>query len=179
MVKRHAASEPRNARSLAGLLAPTVGWKKSHEAVDATLRRLGYDGDRLSPEKVTKVLEDLAMEEGMVGVTARVILSRANADASRPAFPSPPVPQDDSLPASFVLAATIGVHEVLAQLSPLLGADKAEAAVQASLRRHALPRDRLDAEQVTRLLDDLGHQDGVVGMAARFARSRVLARFGR
>jgi hypothetical protein len=159
-----------------------VGWEKSQEAVGATLRRLGYDGARLSADQVTKVLEDLAMEQGMVGVTARVILSRApisptDAEATRPP-PVLTVPPDDSLPASFRLAATIGVHEVLGQLSPLLGADKAEAAVQASLRRHALPRERLDAEQVTRLLDDLGHQDGVVGMAARFAKSRVLARFG-
>jgi hypothetical protein len=169
---------------VAGLLAPTVGWEKSHDAVAATLRRLGYDGGRLSPDQVTKILEDLAMEQGMVGVTARVILSRAEVsqtslEAVRPQPPSPPVQPDDSLPASFVLAATIGVHEVLGQLSPLLGADKAEAAVQASLRRHALPRERLDSEQVTRLLDDLGHQDGVVGMAARFARGRVLGRFGR
>jgi hypothetical protein len=77
------------------------------------------------------------------------------------------------------LVATIGVHEVLAQLAPLLGADKAEAAVQAASRRLNLPRERLDAEQVSRLLDELGHQDGVVGMAARFTRGRVMARFGR
>ena len=76
------------------------------------------------------------------------------------------------------LSATIGVHEVKAQLSPLVGADKTDTAVVAATRRQALPRERLDREQAARLLDDLGHQDGVVGMAARFIRPRVLALFG-
>jgi hypothetical protein len=86
-------------------------------------------------------------------------------------------PPSETAPASAVLVATIGLHEVSAQLAPLLGADKAEAALQASLRRLGLPRDRFDHEQTVRLLDDLGHQDGVVGMTVRFVRGRVLARF--
>ncbi len=181
---RGAASGPATARTVAALLAPTVGWEKSEEAVAATLRRLSLDGDDLSPTEVQSVLEDLALEQGMVGVTARVVLSRNQAAQAEPTVsslrpPPPSGPTDDSAPASVRLSATIGVHEVLTQLAPLLGADKADASVQAALRRLGLPRERLDIEQAMRLLDDLGHQDGVVGMAARFARGRVMARFGR
>jgi hypothetical protein len=85
-------------------------------------------------------------------------------------------PPDDT-PASVRLVGTIGLHEVKVQLAPLLGADKTDSALDAAVRRQALPRERLDREQAIRLLDDLGHQDGVVGMAARFVRPRVLALF--
>jgi hypothetical protein len=67
---------------------------------------------------------------------------------------------------------------VKAQLAPLLGPDKTDSALGAAVRRQGLPRERLDREQTVRLFDDLGHQDGVIGMAARFVRPRVLALFG-
>jgi hypothetical protein len=175
---------PRKSRSVAALLAPTVGWEKSQEAVAATVRRLGLDEDELEPDQVTRVLEDLSLEEGIVGVTARVLLTKVSKNStSRPdmappsaTVPPPSVPSDDA-PASVRLAATIGVHEVIGQLAPLLGADRAEAAIHATLRKLGLPRERIDHEQAVRLLDDLGHQDGLVGMTVRFARTRVLARF--
>jgi hypothetical protein len=174
-----------SARAVVALLAPTVGWERSEEAVAASVRRLGLDGSRLSPDQVRQLLEDLAMEQGMVGVTARVVLTRKN--PSRNDLPAVTVPlpttstyppPDDSAPASVRLVGTIGLHEVKAQLAPLLGADKTDSALGAAVRRQALPRERLDREQAVRLLDDLGHQDGVVGMAARFVRPRVLALFG-
>lgn len=181
--QRSVATGPMTARAVAALLAPTAGWEKSEEAVGATLRRLGLGAAELTPAQVTEVLEDLAVEKGIVGVTARVVLSRNKASSPemqavslRP--PPPSAPPDELAPASVRLAATIGVHEVVAQLAPLMGADKASAAVQAALLYLGLPRERLDPEQTSRLLDELGHQDGVVGMTARFARGRVMARFG-
>lgn len=173
------------ARSVVALLAPTVGWDRSEEAVAATLRRLHLDESALSPRDVAALLDDLAVEQGIVGVTARVVLSR-NGHARAEDIPAPPsssppsgrmAAAPDSSPAS-VLVMTIGTHEVVAQLGPLLGLDKAEAAVSAAQRKLGLPRERLDREQVGRLLDELGHQDGPVGMTVRFARGRVMARFG-
>lgn len=175
------------ARSVVALLAPTVGWDRGEEAVAATIRRLHLDDTALAPRDVAAVLEDLAIEEGMVGVTARIVLSRKSHLRAED-IPSPPsstrslqsrrVPcAPDTSPAS-VLVMTIGVHEVVAQLGPLLGFDKTEAAISATQRKLGLPRERLDREQVVRLLDELGHQDGPVGMTVRFARGRVMSRFG-
>jgi hypothetical protein len=175
------------ARSVVALLAPTVGWDRSEDAVAATLRRLHLDESALTPRDVAAVLDDLAVEQGIVGVTARVVLSR-NGYMRAEDIPAPPssteplssgrVPSSpDSSPAS-VLVMTIGTHEVVAQLAPLLGFDKTEAAVNTAQRKLGLPRERLDREQVGRLLDELGHQDGPVGMTVRFARGRVMGRFG-
>ncbi len=184
-VRRAGGSESVTARSVVALLAPTVGWEKSEEAVAATIRRLGLDRDKLTPQLVKQVLEDLALEQGMVGVTARVVLTRKSPSrddiqvvSSHPPPSTSIPPPDDSSPASVRLVATIGMHEIKAQLAPLLGGDKTESVLAAAVRRQALPRERLDREQTVRLLDDLGHQDGVVGMTARFVRPRVLALFG-
>ena len=54
----------------------------------------------------------------------------------------------------------------------------ADAAVVASLKRLDLPRERLDREQTTRLLDDLGRQEGLAGMTVRFVRAKIVARLG-
>ncbi len=167
-------------RAVAARLAPTLGWERSVEVVQATARKLHCDEGALSVSDVQSILEDLALEAGIVGVTARVALSRSGASyAKMPAVVQPTTlpPPSDSGPASAVLVTTLGLHEITAQLAPLLGPDKTEAAVQASLRRLGLPRERFDREQAIRLLDDLGHQAGVVGMTVRFVRARVLARF--
>jgi hypothetical protein len=180
MTQRLEARGPVAVRTVISRLAPTLGWERSQEVVLATARKLRCDEGALSPEDVTAILEDLALEEGIVGVTARFALSRGGGPSGRMAAVTTTTsipPPSDSAPASAVLVATIGVHEVAAQLTPLLGADKTEAALHASMRRLGLPRERLDREQAIRLLDDLGHQDGVVGMTVRFVRGRVLARF--
>jgi len=171
---------PAAIRGVAARLAPTLGWDRSVEVVLATARKLRCDESSLSGDDVQLILEDLSLEGGIVGVTARVALTRTGTSRSKIVAVVPQStlpPPSDSAPASAVLVTTIGLHEITAQLAPLLGADKADAALQASLRRLGLPRDRFDHEQTVRLLDDLGHQDGVVGMTVRFVRGRVLARF--
>jgi hypothetical protein len=180
--RRPVASGPGVTRAVAALLAPSLGWTRSHELVAATLRRLCLDEATLEPDDARLILADLALEEGMVGVTARIALSRSGGPrsdggpASTRSIPPPAsVPPDSS---SAVLVTTIGLHEITAQLAPLLGAAKTESVLNTAVRRLGLPRERLDREQAGRLLDDLGHQDGVVGMTVRFARGRVMARFG-
>lgn len=189
-------------RALATQLAQTLGWDKSVEVVADAARRLGFKDGELGPDERRAILEDLSLEPGIVGVTARYIVSRTATSRSdrhtitippsspRPSLIAPPpsseprgptpssvpsIPPDSS--AAVVLSETIGVHEVVSQLVPLMGSDKADTVVKTALRRLALPRERLDREQVTRLFDDLGRQEGHTGITARFVRSRVMAKF--
>jgi hypothetical protein len=173
-------------RALAAQLAPMLGWEKSVEVVASAVRRLGLKDGELGPEDRQAILEDLALESGLVGVTARYALSRSSSSRSemqavamppssqRPAQPS--VPPDSS--ASALLAGTMGVHEVIGQLAPLMGGDKAELAVHGCLKRLGLPRERLDREQAARLWDELCRQEGHTGITARFVRPRVMAKLG-
>jgi len=158
------------------------------EIVNGALRRLDLKDEDLRPEDRRIILEDLALEVGIVGVAARYALSRIG--GSRPdlhvtsglhATPGPPssrkIPSVDSS-ASARLAATLAVHEIVAQLATMMGPDKSEATVLVALKRLDLPRERLDWEQTTRLLDDLGRQPGLVAVSVRFVRAKIFARFG-
>lgn len=184
-------SEPENTagttRALAAQLAPMLGWEKSVDVVAGAVRRLGFKDGELGPDQRQAILEDLALEAGLVGVTARYALSRAGSSSRSdmhaitlpPSSPRPTtlsVPPDSS--ASALLAATLGVHEVIGQLAPLMGVDKAEIAVHSCLKRLGLPRERLDREQAARLCDELCRQEGHTGITARFVRPRVMAKFG-
>lgn len=173
-------------RAVATQLAPMLGWEKSVEVVTGAVRRLGFKDGELGPDERKAILEDLALESGLVGVTARYALTRTTVSRSDDhAITLPPTspraaalsaPPDSSAAAR--LAATVGVHEVVGELAPLMGVDKAELAVQSGLKRLGLPRERLDRDQANRLCDELCRQEGHVGITARFVRPRVLAKFG-
>jgi hypothetical protein len=175
---------------MAAMLAPMLGWDKAVEVVASAVRRLNLKEGELGPDERKIILEDLSMETGLVGVTARYVLSRGGISTSgakavtvppsaapQSAPPSSPRPAPESSAAAR-LAATVGVHEVVAQLAVLLGQDRTETIVLATLKRLGLPRERLDREQATRLLDELGRQEGHLGSSARFVKPRVLGRFG-
>jgi len=114
-------------------------------------------------------------------VTARYALSRVGG-GSRSGMKAVSVPPSSGAPpdssAAARLTATVPVHEVIAHLATMMGAEKSEATVLAALKRLDLPRERLDREQAGRMLDDLGRQEGLVGITVRFVRPKILARFG-
>jgi hypothetical protein len=84
-------------RAIVSLLAPTLGWDKSWDLVSVAMRKLGLlDGDLTFPEAYD-VLDTLALEAGIVGVTARFARSRVVASQSfeprkEPAAPAPRKP---------------------------------------------------------------------------------------
>jgi hypothetical protein len=78
---------------LAELLAPTLGWEKSSEVVDASVGRLRLAPNALTPEQAFAVLDDLARTPGMVGIAARFARSRLDAPRVQP-------PPSDVLPTS-------------------------------------------------------------------------------
>lgn len=168
--------------ALAALMAPTLGWERSLEVVTGAARRLGFKESSIGADERKVILEDLSLEPGLVGVTARYVLSRTSISKPEMQATSPPSSRRPTLPpessASARLAATIGVHEVVAQLASLMGHDKAERAVVAGLRLLALPRERLEHDQLARLLDDLCRQEGHTGSSARFVKPRILAKLG-
>lgn len=169
------------ARAVAAKIAPMLGWDRAVEVVSDAMRRLGLKDGALSSEDTKAILEDLTHEQGLIGVTARYALSRARSPSgSRSDLQAMTPPSSRPSPesgAAALLVATVGVHEMIAQLAALMGEDKGEAVVLAALKRLGLPRDRLDREETTRLLDDLCRQEGHVGTTARFVRARVMAKF--
>lgn len=56
---------------VAGLLAHTVGLEKSREAVRASAKRAGIWDERVDREQASRLFDDLARQDGIVGITAR------------------------------------------------------------------------------------------------------------
>jgi hypothetical protein len=172
---------------LAELLAPTLGWEKSSEVVEAATLRLGFSPQELRKDQALAVLDELTRTPGMVGIAARFARSRLDARGSAGASPSAepvsrraphPRPDEPAGPVSSRnVVTTISTHDVAALLSNALGMDKALELVAAAAARLGLPSDRLDKGAAIALLDQLAAEPGVVGLCARFGKARLILRF--
>lgn len=63
-------------KQIVGLLAPTLGDEKSEEVVLAAVTRRQLPEETLDQQQALAVLEDLAAQHGLVGVTARFAKAR-------------------------------------------------------------------------------------------------------
>jgi hypothetical protein len=66
------------------------------------------------------------------------------------------------------------VTELVRLLSPSLGRAKAEAVVAAACRAGGVDSDVLTGTQTLAALEAIAHQPGIVGVTARFAKSRFI-----
>jgi hypothetical protein len=66
----------RPASGLADMLAANLGDERARELVDETVSALGLNGAALSQEEALDVLERLAQQPGIVGITCRFAKSR-------------------------------------------------------------------------------------------------------
>jgi hypothetical protein len=73
-----ATAATRTRRDLAKLLSSSIGIEKALECVVAAAIAVGLGGDELSQEDALQVLERIATEPGIVGVTARFAKSRVH-----------------------------------------------------------------------------------------------------
>jgi hypothetical protein len=180
-----AAPSPRQTttRAVVALLAATLGWEMSEERVGAAMRRLGMSGGSLSHDQGMAILDELAKEPGMVGVTARFAKSRADlAGSFEPVSSRRPASQDEPTPSSAPARptkSTLSLREIVPMLSHAVGQEKGHEAILAGVRRLGLPEDRLDRDQAGFLFEDLAAQGGLVGITARFAKARLILAFGR
>jgi hypothetical protein len=70
--------------------------------------------------------------------------------------------------------ATLDENTITSALSPAVGEEKARAAVDTALEALSMDRGHLSREDVLRVLERIAQAKGVVGVCARFARSRLI-----
>lgn len=188
-------NEPRSIPkdAVVALLSSALGQEKGDEVVLAAARSLGIPGATWTGAEVRLVVDALAKAEGLVGVVARFALSRGDVDRlvatshAGAAF-------EEGAPSSMRVQAALAAHdarasapaasphgaathdasELVALLSPALGAEKSRDAVEAVASRLALDPRRLTREHALAVLDELTKNDGIVGVVARFAKARFL-----
>lgn len=193
-------------RDLVEALGAAVGQQKAREMLRRAADRLGLPAGELSPEVLPRVLEELTLVPGVIGLAARralVQLWRANTPPQAPAAPSeasPPRPKprqtssrpdlgapahaEPAAPArttSGVRAAArapVSVADLCELLSRSLGEAKAQELVRGALEARSWRHNPLPPGQALTILDDLSQEPGLVGITARFAKPKLLLRTG-
>jgi hypothetical protein len=158
-------------QELAALLSPTLGEEPSHELLLEAFKTLQLSGPTVSVEDAVRVLDLLGQVTGIVGSVARfakVRLERVG-DAPPVDVASPARPPDPPR-AELVTSAA----ELVALLAPNLGQEKSAEIVHETLRRRRLPAEGLSLGQALDLLEEIANAQGVIGVAARFAKARLL-----
>jgi hypothetical protein len=154
------------AADLIRLLSAALGVAQATQVVDEAMRRANVGDRTLDEEAARRVLSDIASQAGLVGITGRVALSRLHLSVREGA---------SSGGAVEAVSRTRRPLAVIARLlSSALGEERAsdivrEAAVKKSIALNA----EIDIGQALAILELLAGTPGVVGAAARFAKSRI------
>jgi hypothetical protein len=158
-------------QELAALLSPTLGEEPSHELLLEAFKTLQLTGPTVPVADAVRVLDLLGQVTGIVGSVARfakVRLERVGesvpVDAAAPARPPDPPRVEPVISAS----------ELVTLLAPNLGQEKSAEIVHEALRRRRLPADGLSLGQALDLLEEIANAQGVAGVAARFAKARLI-----
>ena len=182
-------SEPPSARpvtlaDLAAMLAPTLGQEKSEELLRGAAAELGLAGPSLEPRHALALVERLGALPGMVGVAARFVrtryLEKARASSSRaPSLGRPPTPTAllPPSPVATAMRATVTRHALAHLLAPSLGEEKGDELVAATARRLSFGVEAFEKAQALAIFDALSEMPGIVGVAARFSKARVVLLF--
>jgi hypothetical protein len=151
---------------LVAMMASSVGEEKAREAVMTVVRTLGTAQGEL-------VLEVLAREPGVIGVTARFV--RARAEGPRAGEPSARAMQGSQQPRT----NTIDADQIAGLLAPSLGEERSLEIVREALRQHGAPLVGIDRARALDVLEGLACERGIVGVTARFAKARLILLFRR
>jgi len=180
------------ARDVSALLASTLGWEKSDELVLRHVRATGLDEAHLTREDALSILDALGASSGIIGVTARFARSRvASLPPAAPAAAPATAPRRLTNPARAVTATharelpsspkeparRLSTNDLAALLAPSLGEEKARECLLTVLRERGLSREDLSIEEATLAFTDLAGTPGIVGVTARFAKARLVARY--
>lgn len=106
-----------------------------------------------------KVLERIASQDGIVGVTGRVALTRLDGARSTSGHVA-------------VAKRRQALHVLASLLAPTIGDERATSLVREHARTKGYP-DQIDLDEALAILEDIAVLPGVIGIAARFAKTRI------
>ncbi len=158
---------------LVALLAPTLGEERARELVRGALASLSLSEAAFPSQDAIRVLELIGRSPGFIGSVSRFALARFTL---RDATSSAPRPRSSTSGLRGVKNDALARHELTDLLAPTLGQEKSEEAVLEVLRMLGIPPDTFSFAQALAVLDALARSEGLVGVAARFAKAHVLMR---
>lgn len=167
---------------LVTMLTPALGHEHSQQLVDTVAKQLHQAGPLLSLAQAGELLQALRASDGdngLVSVAARMTQSRLEARQRKVVSGSPSNgsgvatfaarPARRSAPAN---ARHFTEADVVSLLGPTLGDQRSQDLVRDLIKQLSIELPMLRTD-VTRLLELLEHQPGIVSVVARFARARL------
>jgi hypothetical protein len=173
------AHVPDTLEELVARLAATIGLEKSREVVASAVQTLGsFDADA--------VLKIVGKHAGIVGVAARFARTRMAMRAAslfpravgRPEPPLGLAPGPPQPGGELEQTGTIQCRVIIELFASSLGEEASEELVLAGLRQLGIEGQEFDKNTAIRLLGALATLPGLPGIAARFAKARVILLFG-
>ena len=151
------------------MLASALGYEKRVDIITGTANELQLDPGALHWDHASSILERLSSEPGIVGVAARYAglrLHRHHSTSPELCFP----PEEEVAEA---VPSSGRAVDLVSPLAPALGLSRArELVVEECKRQHFEPNSLSDV-QAGSVLTALSSKDGIVGVAARFAQTRL------
>ncbi len=146
---------------LEGLLSSALGGAKAKEVVSTTVTGLRLGTGALDAASARRVLEQISLADGLIGIAGRVALTRLEGSRSPSGTRASVLPK---IKRSLVLVAAL--------LAPTLGGERAGTLVREAATSLNLGSD-VDLDQALVLLEQIARMPGVTGIAARFAKTRI------
>jgi len=168
--------------AIVAAIAATVGQQAGDLAIAECAREVGVAGSECSAAQALEILAALATRSGLLGVAGRFALQKWRAKAAQSeqasgsslALPNRPAVSPDPAPTAGS-PGRLGKAELAAMLAPALGDEKSRLAVDSAVQALGLGS-MLDRSQALLVLEKLASEPGIVGVAARFTRARLLLR---
>lgn len=167
---------------LVTMLAPALGHEHSQQLVETVAKQLNQSGPLLTLAQAVELLQALRAsdgDKGLISVAARMTQSRLEARRRKVVSTSP---SSSSAVAAFAArtsrpsvpaaATRFTEADVVSLLGPTLGDQRSQDLVRDLVKLLGLELPMPQAD-VTRLLEALELQPGLVSVVARFARARL------
>ena len=143
-------------------LGPIGGGVRGEDAVRKAAEALGLRGP-FSPAEAEMVLERLVVMGGPAGTAARLARAKSGLDASA---------SRGSMP-SFAAVSVVSRADLVELLSPSLGVEASETLVARFSERVGFPLAG-ERDVALKVLELMACETGVVGVAARFAKVKLI-----
>jgi hypothetical protein len=147
---------------LSSLLSAALGDERAMTVIADALVTHGVEGELFDGEVAKQILTFISAQDGLVGITGRVALSRFEFGTHTSGKTSGRVATKDRRKLSLIVGL----------LTPTLGEERADTLVRETARAMKL-EDSIDFDQALALLEQITHMTGVVAVAARFAKTRI------
>jgi hypothetical protein len=162
------------------MLSSALGHEVATRLVSDSLLALGLGGSSFSHEEAAQIFERLTSSPGLIGITTRVALARLRRSSREPVAP----PISTSMPKeSATLAHASRGGNAPTKLRPLtfvasllgssIGEEKALVLVRDMAVLCGYSREALTLAEAIVVLERLAERDGIEGIAARFAKTRL------